>query len=234
MDREGFSDALRQARERKGLHQDQLATALGLKSQSAVSGWESGKSLPQPEDVFRVESCLDLDPGTLSRHLGYVPAGELTPGVEVAIRADDHLPPRLRDQLVAIYYALRWPASSCLGDGRGPSRLEVPPVIPEPCELLSSHERTRLAMCVALAIDEQEQTGTARCFDDAVLRQVHAATLSYSTRFGLPRASRFFGQRWSTLRARARCSCPQLGHRKREGRVMACGCGRRASCRTTC
>ena len=64
MDREGFADALRQARERHGWRQDELATMLSRR-QSAVSNWEGGKSLPSAEDVFALERTLELDPGTI-------------------------------------------------------------------------------------------------------------------------------------------------------------------------
>ncbi len=118
MDREAFATALRQARERRGLRQDELAEELGYR-QSSLSAWESAKSLPTAEDVFRTEALLDLDPGTLSRHLGYLPVDAGSPSTEAVIREDDHLDPEYRDQLVSLYWIFRRGTAT---DGTGPRR----------------------------------------------------------------------------------------------------------------
>lgn len=49
-----------------------LAEAVGV-TQGTVSYWLNGRNLPGPERVFELETAMDLAPGTLSAHLGYVP-----------------------------------------------------------------------------------------------------------------------------------------------------------------
>lgn len=123
MDREGFADALRQARERRGLRQDELASMLDRR-QSAVSNWESHKSLPEAEDVFRIERCLELDPGTLSQFLGYMPVGITDLSTEAAIQRDEYLDADYREQLVKLYWIFRdgTPAPGGSGQRRGRTR----------------------------------------------------------------------------------------------------------------
>ncbi len=75
----------------------ELGRLLGL-SQSAVSQWTSGRTLPSPDFIFETEQHLRLPPGTLSRHLGFIPAklnGEARKlakhDVLTAIELDDRL-----------------------------------------------------------------------------------------------------------------------------------------------
>lgn len=73
-----FKQALRQAREARGLSQDALVKRMGLRSQSVASKWEDtegdqARKVPDPDDVFALEAVLELPAGTLSRHLGYLP-----------------------------------------------------------------------------------------------------------------------------------------------------------------
>lgn len=93
----GFKQALKQAREARGLSQEALVKKLGKKAQSVASKWEDvggdqARKVPDPDDVFLLEDALELPPGTLSRHLGYLPL-DTTAGSEVdavaAIMADD-------------------------------------------------------------------------------------------------------------------------------------------------
>lgn len=74
----GFKQALRQAREARGISQDALAKRLGFRAQSVASKWEDtegdqARKVPDPDDVFALEAALELPPGSLSRHLGYLP-----------------------------------------------------------------------------------------------------------------------------------------------------------------
>ena len=56
----------------RGMKQEGLARLLGT-TQSSVSGWINGKYEPSAGTVFTIERSLDLDPGFLSRPLGYLP-----------------------------------------------------------------------------------------------------------------------------------------------------------------
>src|SRR5688500_13111052 len=42
-------------------------------SESAVSQWITGTNEPTRRKVFAIEKALGVQPGTLSRHLGYLP-----------------------------------------------------------------------------------------------------------------------------------------------------------------
>lgn len=59
--------------DRMGLDQPALGGLLGA-AQQTVSYWLSGHPPKQPETQFDMERRLELPPGTLSRHLGFVPA----------------------------------------------------------------------------------------------------------------------------------------------------------------
>ena len=54
------------------MKQEDLARSLGT-TQSSVSGWINGKYEPAAATVFTIERSLGLDPGLLSRPLGYLP-----------------------------------------------------------------------------------------------------------------------------------------------------------------
>jgi transcriptional regulator with XRE-family HTH domain len=73
-----LSDALRA----RGMRQEDLAGMLGT-TQSSVSGWINGRYEPAAPTVFTVERCLGMDPGALSRPLGYLPVEPATRSVSV-------------------------------------------------------------------------------------------------------------------------------------------------------
>jgi transcriptional regulator with XRE-family HTH domain len=107
---EVFRRALRQAREDCGLSQRALARAVGV-SAGAVWQWErdQGGTLPRPDATIRLEQALKLEPGHLSRLLGYLPATTepaLTTGVVEAAKADPRLGQSERDLLIAVYREL--------------------------------------------------------------------------------------------------------------------------------
>lgn len=54
-----------QAREAKGLTQEQLAKTLGKASKSAVSNWENRYSTPSMKDAFLIAEILEVDAGFL-------------------------------------------------------------------------------------------------------------------------------------------------------------------------
>src|SRR5215212_8380945 len=67
-----FRRMLVETRARRRLSQRELGKAAGV-SKAAVSQWEVGRSLPVPANVPNLERALEVEPGTLSRLLGYLP-----------------------------------------------------------------------------------------------------------------------------------------------------------------
>jgi transcriptional regulator with XRE-family HTH domain len=108
--REVFRRALRQAREDAGLSQRALARAVSV-SAGAVWQWERDEdgTVPRLDMTTRLEQVLKLEPGHLSRLLGYVPAtaeqGSIT-SVVAAARADPRLDDSERELLIAVYREL--------------------------------------------------------------------------------------------------------------------------------
>lgn len=68
-----FGEALAAALGVRSITQRDLGARLGGVTQSSISAWRSGHAEPLPDTVFAAERVLGLRPGTLSRHLGYVP-----------------------------------------------------------------------------------------------------------------------------------------------------------------
>jgi len=84
--------------------QTRLAAELDGVSQSAISGWINGQSVPNHNVVFAIERALDVTPGFLSHHLGYIPAGTSPPcSVPDAVDADPLLDDVRRAALLALY-----------------------------------------------------------------------------------------------------------------------------------
>lgn len=107
---ERFAEAVTRAVDESPLSQRELgetvARILGRPesfAQTTVSGWKSG-DVPDPAVVFAIERALGLDPGSLSRHLGYSPRsnGKIG-GVLAAIASDPYLSDTQRDLLAAMY-----------------------------------------------------------------------------------------------------------------------------------
>ncbi len=65
-----------------GRVQADVAAQVGVSPQ-LLSDWKAGRRRPAPVDLFSLERALDLKPGELSRHLGYVPVS-----VDSSVRAD--------------------------------------------------------------------------------------------------------------------------------------------------
>ena len=104
MDRAAFGQALAAALRSRGVSQRDLADLVGRTAQSSVSAWTRGGAAPAPETVFEIERLLELPPGHLSQHLGYVPAGTArSASVPAAIEADPLLEPLHRQALLALY-----------------------------------------------------------------------------------------------------------------------------------
>lgn len=69
----GLGEAVRLRREQRGMGQEQLAAALGVRQQT-VSRWENGLAVPRPGRVVELARVLGLEPSALHRLAGYLPA----------------------------------------------------------------------------------------------------------------------------------------------------------------
>jgi transcriptional regulator with XRE-family HTH domain len=104
--RHQFGGLLALALKALGMKQEDLARALGT-TQSSVSGWINGKYEPAATTVFTIERRLGLEPGYLSRPLGYLPleAASGSIGVEAAI-AQSSLGEEEKAAMAAMYRVL--------------------------------------------------------------------------------------------------------------------------------
>ena len=104
-----FRRILRETRIRRRLSLNALGSVAGV-SKSAAAQWESGRSLPVPAKVPGLERALELEPGTLSRLLGYLPItsgdDKTTLDVIEAIRRDTRLGEHGQELLIAMYRQL--------------------------------------------------------------------------------------------------------------------------------
>ena len=105
--RQRFGRLLAEALKRQGLKQEDLAARLGA-TQPSVSGWINGRYEPAAETVFAVERALSLEPGHLSRPLGYLPveAAVRPAGVEAAIAQSTLLGDDEKGALIGMYQVL--------------------------------------------------------------------------------------------------------------------------------
>ncbi len=124
--RRAFGDALRGALAASGITQDDLAERMTADGhpvrQTAISQWITGRSEPDtPEVTFRVERALNVRPGSLSRHLGYLPvdAVRTITDLERAIDSDPRLSDLDRD---ALRLSLRAALQRRGGRGRPPKK----------------------------------------------------------------------------------------------------------------
>lgn len=102
-----FAAALREQLRAQSLTQKWLSERVGH-GESAVSNWCAGRDEPRPRTVFTIEQTLGLAPGTLSRHLGYVPvAGWEAASLEAAILGEPTLDDAQRAALLGIYRTWR-------------------------------------------------------------------------------------------------------------------------------
>jgi transcriptional regulator with XRE-family HTH domain len=60
VDTETFGKRLKEMREKRGLTQEELAKAIGLKDKRAVSAWETGKYLPSVNAVYRLSQLFGV------------------------------------------------------------------------------------------------------------------------------------------------------------------------------
>ena len=116
----GFGRLLTDAMKVRGMRQEDLAGMLGT-TQSSVSGWINGKYEPAAGTVFTVERCLGVEPGALSRPLGYLPVepAARTISVEGAIAQSPLLDDEEKAALVSMYRVLVT-RSTQSASGKGP------------------------------------------------------------------------------------------------------------------
>lgn len=101
-----FGAALAGALRAHGITQHRLGRMLGI-GQSTISAWVADRATPGHAVVFRVEEALEVPPGSLSRHLGYLPLDATQPSTVVdCIDADPALTPGQRAALRAVYLEL--------------------------------------------------------------------------------------------------------------------------------
>jgi transcriptional regulator with XRE-family HTH domain len=102
-----FGRMLADALKERGMKQEDLARSLGT-TQSSVSGWINGKYEPAAATVFTIERSLGLDPGLLSRPLGYLPVEPAARAisVEAAIAQCGTLDEEAKAAISALYRVL--------------------------------------------------------------------------------------------------------------------------------
>lgn len=101
-----FGTALAGALRARGRTQHALGRSLGI-GQSTISAWVADRAIPSQAVVFKVEAALHLAPGTLSRHLGYLPLDAAVPSTVLGCLAvDPALTDGQRAALRAVYEEL--------------------------------------------------------------------------------------------------------------------------------
>jgi transcriptional regulator with XRE-family HTH domain len=101
------------------MKQGDLAALLGT-TQSSVSGWINGKYEPSAGTVFAIEHLLEMAPGQLSGHLGYLPleAGSGLTGVDVVIARCPDLEEEDKAVLISLYELLAAKRARSIGTRR--------------------------------------------------------------------------------------------------------------------
>lgn len=114
-----FGRMLAAALKTRSMKQEDLARSLGT-TQSSVSGWINGKYEPAAATVFTMERSLGLEPGSLSRPLGYLPVEPAARplSVEAAITQSPHLDDDAKAALSALYRVLAKPTTPAIVPSR--------------------------------------------------------------------------------------------------------------------
>jgi transcriptional regulator with XRE-family HTH domain len=102
-----FGHEVKRAREAKGWTKAELARHLGLKSPSAVSEWEAGRSGISEKRLRALEAALDRQ-GELGWIVGFgQPPTKAQPSIEAAIEADEDLTEEEKDWMLGGLAAIR-------------------------------------------------------------------------------------------------------------------------------
>ena len=114
-----FGRMLSEALKSRSMKQEDLARSLGT-TQSSVSGWVNGKYEPAAATVFTMEHSLGLEPGSLSRPLGYLPVEPAARpvSVEAAITQSPLLDEDAKAALAALYRVLAKPTTPAIVPSR--------------------------------------------------------------------------------------------------------------------
>lgn len=107
-----FGEALIEALQARSLRPPDLVDVISAadrnKASAKVSHWVRGVSEPSRPTVVAIERFLNLEPGTLSRHLGWVPVvAPVMADPEAAIIADGTLTGEERRILLALLKKFR-------------------------------------------------------------------------------------------------------------------------------
>lgn len=101
--RAAFGVALTEAIDRSGVPQEELGRRLDYpRGQGSISEYKAGRKEPPPHLVFALERALDVPPGYLSIHLGYLPPEAMENSVVSAILTDTEINPGLREVLLTV------------------------------------------------------------------------------------------------------------------------------------
>jgi transcriptional regulator with XRE-family HTH domain len=139
-----FGRLLANALKARGMKQEDLAGSLGT-TQSSVSGWINGKYEPAAETVFAIERTLAMDPGFLSRPLGYLPLEAVsgTVGVEAAITHSPLLADDEKVVLVSLYELLTAKREDATGPKKATADRRRVAATPGPASKRSVPARTK-------------------------------------------------------------------------------------------
>lgn len=102
-----FTAALEREMTQAGVNQSELGRRI-KSAPSMINAWLNGNTKePSLDKVRQIEQALDLPDGRLTRHFGWVPAGEANTDVVAAIEGDERITDGSKDALVLLYNLFR-------------------------------------------------------------------------------------------------------------------------------
>lgn len=102
-----FTAALEAEMTLAGVNQSELGRRI-KSAPSMINAWLKGNTKqPELEKVRQIEEALGLPGGRLTRHFGWVPAGEVHADVVASIEADDRITEGNKDALTMLYNLFR-------------------------------------------------------------------------------------------------------------------------------
>lgn len=125
--RSDFGSSLARALRLRAMTQVELAESLDT-AQSVISAWINGRSEPGPTTVFDLEKKLGMDPGSLSRTLGYLPLeAKVASTVRDAVAKDFSIDEQYKPMLIAVHRELVRLSAQHPGSGRRLRPVDQPP-----------------------------------------------------------------------------------------------------------